>query len=465
MKENAVLIFTPIDKKYKDADTHFAPPLGLAALENYLFQYGFNVTIIDGSVKYTFDEIKSILLSSKPMFVGQSLQMLSYNNALEIAGIVHSYGGINVFGGHHATQMCDSIIYNQHDLVDYVVVGDGEEAWRHLISGSPVEEIPNIVYWKEQVCHNPCQKVDLTKVPQLDYSRIDLTPYKERLASSDFCGNQYSNYLRIYSHKGCGNRKNGNSCIFCGRSDQGIRFKDYSMYWRDIQHCVNDMKGDYIFDVGDDLLFSAQILKEYVSHKPDSINHYEMGVFGRANRVTEETSSLLRELGVVNVTIGFETGDEEVMKRCNKLNSSPAQNMVAADCLTRNGIDITASYVLGMPGENDRSLYNTLKNAEAVADIIMKNLGHMPSELVANLLEPIPGSPAFKEMQRKFPEKYVLKDRLDLEEMQRDYFYTFFDIHTYSDYHLFRKKLIKTAREMHELVSFSDSQGWLNGEL
>ena len=118
-----------------------------------------------------------------------------------------------------------------------------------------------------------------------------------------------------------------------------------------------------------------------------------------------------------------------------------------------------------MPGENEKSLYNTLKNAEEVARIVMKNLGHPPSELVANLLEPTPGSPAFKEMQRKFPEKYVLKDRLDLEEMQRDYFYTFFDIQTPADYHLLRKKLIKTAKEMHELVPFSDSQGWLDGEL
>ena len=463
--ENAVFIFTPIDKKYKDADTHFAPPLGLVALENYLIQHSFHVTIIDGSVKYTLDEIKRLLITSKPMFVGQSIQLISYKNALDIAGIVHSYGGINVFGGHHATQMCDSIIYNQHDTVDYVILGDGEEAWRQLLSGKPAEEIPNIVYWKDRVCHNPYQEISFSAVPRLDYSRVDLTPYKERLASSNFFGNQYSNYLRIYSHKGCGNRNNGNACIFCGRSDQGIRFKDPSMYWYDIQHCVNEMKADYIFDVGDDLLYSAQILKEYVSHKPDNLHHYELGVFGRANRVTEETSSLLRQLGAVNVTIGFETGDEEVMKRCNKLASSPAQNMAAADRLTRNGIDITASYVLGMPGENERSLYNTLKNSEEVARIVMKNLGHPPAELVANLLEPTPGSPAFKEMQRKFPEKYVLKDCLDLEEMQRDYFYTFFDIQTPADYHLLRKKLIKTAKEMHELVPFSDSQGWLDGEL
>jgi len=43
--KHVCLIFTPIDIKYKDALTHFVPPLGLVALENYIRKKLPNVKI------------------------------------------------------------------------------------------------------------------------------------------------------------------------------------------------------------------------------------------------------------------------------------------------------------------------------------------------------------------------------------------------------------------------------------
>ena len=466
MKKDIVLIFTPIDYRYKDAETHYAPPLGLIAIENYLHTHNRECTILDGSVVYSKKEILDILKKYKPMFVGQSIQLISYKNALEIAEFVHSYGGINIFGGHHATQMSDVIIENKGHFVDYIIQGDGEEAWLKIINEEEKANIPNLVYLNDgMIIHNGITQTDLSKVPTLDYNRIDLVPYQNKLSMSNFSNNHYTNYLRIYSHKGCSNRLNSNGCVFCGRADSGVRFKNAEKYWHDILHSVNEKKADYIFDVGDDLLYSPNILNNYLNSKPMNLEHYEMGVFGRANRVNENVAKILKELNVVDVVIGFETGDPDVMRLCNKVASSPEQNIRAARCLTEYGIDITASYVLGLPGENEKSLYNTVKNAEKVCNIIQKKLGHPPKELVANLLEPSPGSPAFMNILKKFPEKYMHRDELDLEELQRDYFYCYFDINTEQEYSSFRKLLSNAAREIHSMVKFSDSQGWLEGEI
>ena len=466
MENEIVLIFTPIDHYYKDADTHYAPPLGLVAIENFLYEHDVKCRILDGSVVYSQKEILDILKETKPKLVGQSVQLISYKNALEIAELVHSYGGINVFGGHHATQMCNSIIKNRGHLVDYVIVGDGEDAWLGLSKGEDRTKIPNLVYSeKGEVYHNDIKEVDLSNIPTLDYNRVDLYPYQNKLAMSNFSSNRYMNYLRFYSHKGCGNRQNSNGCVFCGRADRGVRFKSATKYWADVVHCINKKHADYLFDVGDDLLYSKDILQQYLSEKPECVEACDMGVFGRANRVDEMAAQMLRELGVVDVVIGFETGDQEVMRLCNKAASSPEQNIRAAECLTRYGIDITASYVLGLPGETEKSLYNTVNNAKKVCEIITRTLGRPPKELVANLLEPSPGSPAFREIVKKFPQKYKDKDDLDLEELQRDYFYCYFDITSGEEYRSFRKKLGAAAREIHSLVEFSDSQGWLEGEL
>lgn len=43
LSQKVVLIFTPIDKKYQDAFTHYAPPLGLVALENFYFVMGLQL--------------------------------------------------------------------------------------------------------------------------------------------------------------------------------------------------------------------------------------------------------------------------------------------------------------------------------------------------------------------------------------------------------------------------------------
>ncbi len=466
LQNKVFFIFTPIDTKYQDALTHYAPSLGLVALENYLYIHNISVEIIDGSVIYSKEEIIDLLLREKPLYVGQSVQLISYKNSLEIASVVHSYGGRNVLGGHHATQMCDAIMTNHGDIIDYIIVGDGELAWYSLLLGVKIPDIPNIVYKSNGVIyHNRILELDLNSLPTIDYSRIDLTPYMHNLSKSNFSDNVYTNYLRVYSHKGCGNRINGNGCIFCGRADRNVRFKSPQNFWRDILHCVNEQNADYIFDVGDDFLFSTQFLVEMLEIKPKNLKKYDMGIFGRANRITPYSSELLRKIGVVDVTIGFESGDNFVLKNCNKAFSSPEQNINAVDYLTREGIDITASYVLGMPGETKESVKNTIANAKKVVEMINKRLGRQPKELVANLLEPTPGSPAYKALVNAYPEKYYLKDFIDLEEMQRDYFKLFFGLDTLQKYLSFRSMLSEAAKEIHSMVGFSDAQGWLSQEI
>ena len=69
---------------------------------------------------------------------------------MKIAEFVHSYGGINILGGHHATQMCDAILLNNGHLIDYVIIGDGEDLHRisnqHAFRLHNEEYRPNILW-------------------------------------------------------------------------------------------------------------------------------------------------------------------------------------------------------------------------------------------------------------------------------------------------------------------------------
>jgi len=59
MNKHICLVFSPIDLKYQDAKTHYAPPLGLVALENHISRtcQNIKVTILDGSVTYSIQDI------------------------------------------------------------------------------------------------------------------------------------------------------------------------------------------------------------------------------------------------------------------------------------------------------------------------------------------------------------------------------------------------------------------------
>lgn len=462
------LIFSPIDNKYKDALTHFAPPLGLVTIHNYILSVcpGISISILDGSVTHNIKTIKEFISENKPDFIAQSVQLISYKYSIEIARYAKSYGSINILGGHHASQIAKQIISNQSDVIDYVVTGDGELALEGIINGTNMEKIPNIVFNdRGRIVTTKHVNTDINSLPALNYQIIDTKIYNLNLKNSTF-DNDIDKYLRIYSHKGCGNRGNSTGCIFCGRADKNVRFKNVSNVWKDIINILQTDSLTYIFDVGDDFLFNEKWLIELAEQKPSIINTlYQLGIFGRANRVNSDIAKLLRKINVVDVVIGFESFSSEILKKCKKRNTNPQDNFNAAKHLFDNGIDVCASFVMGLPGENKKSLKKTINGAKEITHLAESLIGRPPRELVANLIEPSPGSPAFRKIVETFPEKYINNDMLSLEELQYDYFRVFFNITELKEYELFRNVLRDAACEIHSLVDYSDSQGWLLDEI
>jgi len=469
LEKHLCLIFTPIDKYYRDALTHFAPPLGLVSIANYVksMEPNVKITILDGSVTHCMNEIIEFIYKEKPDIVGQSIQLISYKNALLIAKHAKGIGITNVVGGHHATMISDAIAINQVHLIDYVVTGDGEESILAILRDKGKINVPNIVFSENgSLIKTKKSHFDIKKSEPIDYSIISLEPYQKLLKKTTFNNYDLSgNYLRIFSHKGCANRGNSNGCFFCGRADRGVRFKTPDQFWQDISNAIETHGADYIFDVGDDFAFSNKWVSEVASKKPTFKQNFQLGIFGRANRINDKIAKCLANIGVKDVVIGFESFDKKILQMCNKKNTTPNDNYIAAEMLFRNGIDVCASFVLGLIGENESTLSKTVKGAEKIVDLAIKILKRPPREMVANLIEPTPGSPAFKELAKAFPEKYYLKDNLSLEEIQRDYFLHFFNLDSYHSYEKFRKRLSTFANEIHSLVAFSDPQGWFNNEI
>lgn len=123
------LINAPIDIRYKDSTSLFCPPLGLMSIKAYLEQKDseMEVLLLDGMIMRT-EEIINKMLLFRPKYVGISIQLLSYKNAIRICRAAKQQEAFVFVGGHHATQMSEKIISRKHNCIDCVICGDGRNS-------------------------------------------------------------------------------------------------------------------------------------------------------------------------------------------------------------------------------------------------------------------------------------------------------------------------------------------------
>lgn len=468
MIHNVLLVYPPIDPEYYMKGANDSPPLGLVVLQNYVKRHlglDTEIDIIDGEY-YSMTEIIQLIESKKYSMIGLQSMMASYNNSLFLLEIAKKNDLITFMGGHHATQLCDAILLNRNSIVDYIIQGDGEEAFAALVQDEPIESIPNLAYYKDgEVKHNFQRNVPL-EYGIIDYIEPKVFEQYYRDIGRDLERTEKLISFRSYSHKGCSNRSNSQYCFFCGRADRGVRFKKPADYVRELHYLSTLPNVKYIFEIGDDFLQDEDWLNQVVQllEVNPIPEHVHLKIFARANRITESIIPILRKLNVDEVAIGFESGSQKILDNINK-RATPQDNLDAAKLLFSSGIDTIASFVLGLPGETEETLQETYDAAMAVKELALKYLHKNPQEIIANIIEINPGAPAFRKLARFMPEKYNGKDKLDLYETQNDYFKMEFNLKTDDEVAEFRKKLVKWGNKINNLGNYTYPAGFKSEEV
>jgi len=158
---------------------------------------------------YYENEILPLIQEEKPLIVGFSItvpsQLLS---TFELIRILRksNYTGIIVIGGNTVSRLKEEMQLDWiFDLIDYVIVNQGEESLRlmyeSLIRYEPIDTIPNIIYRNAQgdYIYTSYKKID-----RKDLTCPDFTGYPV----GEYWG---INYLPIISARGCYYGK----CEFC----------------------------------------------------------------------------------------------------------------------------------------------------------------------------------------------------------------------------------------------------------
>ena len=339
------------------------PPLGLAALAAFIREKDRTVDIIDSLVhNYTAEDVIEIIREKQPTTVCLSAITAVFNRSTELAKMIQKEfpNMLIIIGGHHATIMSKRIM-EENDCFDLLVFGEGEATLADILEKFEskncnkkeflqdkelLKTIPGTVFKHEKEVTVNIARKQIEDLDTLPFPARDLLPMQKYIPLP----NQYKRLpsAHMLAIRGC-----AFSCDFCSNpAIFGHRFRARSpkKTVEEIKHLV-ETYGAKEISFWDDLL---TVNKKWVSELCEEILKEGLDItwtcYARADCVNQELLHKMKKAGCWNIFYGFESGNQQLLDNINK--RMKVQTIRDAVKWTKEaGIEIRASFMIGLPGE------------------------------------------------------------------------------------------------------------------
>lgn len=374
-----------------------AENLGIGLLSSVLDKAGFDNDIVDARL-LNYSPEKAAKEISNYRFLGVSMiscEALSWiKEFLNICRISNPNIKI-ILGGYYPTLAPERMLDMLLD-VDIVICGEGEntivEIVKALKESSSLENISGIIY-RTDAGYKKNKSREL--IPNLDYN-----PFPKRYAHK-FADENFE--ILIEGGRGC-----ANNCTFCSVKTFFSNSNCINWRGRSAESIIKEIKNvieEYplakrIRFVDPDFLgFGTNGLERAFEFckllKENNINGYKFYIETRSSMVTEENEALfkmLKDVGVVEIYLGFESGSEYILKTMNK-GILPEESIRAARLLKKWGIDFVYGFIMFTPWTSIDDLQKNINFLKKIGDVQFDKLFHC--------LDLIPGTPAVKIAEHK----------------------------------------------------------------
>jgi len=354
------------------------PALGLGYLVSMLRRalgHTIDVRLIEWGIE---DEIRDF----KPHLFCVSSVSQNFQLAKKYAKVASDAGIPVVVGGYHITEIPDNLT----ESMDVGVIGEGEYTLVELVevfrahgslAPSALSAVDGIVYWDagERV-QTPNREVvgksnrSLDELPIPDRSMMRVRPHSNMLTS-----------------RGC-----PYTCSFCAstRFWPNIRYFSPEVMIREIKQLRDDFGVRYV-TFHDDLFIAntkrLEALHELVMREGLPQQGFRFSCASSATRITDDMAQMLKEMNFVSVSMGLESGNQEVLTRLKGKAFKVEINEQAVETLHRYGIHPHGSFIIGERTETLEQMWETY-------DFIKRS----PLSLVnIYVLTPMPGTPVWHE--------------------------------------------------------------------
>ena len=353
------------------------PPIGMYSVGAVLKENHYDVEILNWCrINETPEKISEILLEKQPDVIGFSILQANRWGGIEIAKIAKR---INpevkiVFGGVSPTFLWKHFLTHFPEI-DYVVMGEGEYTFLHLIRCIEKKEYDHIGNIRG-IAFKKHGKVVRTKpaeyIKDLDQLPIPAT---------------YFEYQHLSLTRGC-----PGNCTFCGSPKfwgRKVRFHSVDYFVEELELLYK--KGINFFYFSDDTFsvnkkrvieICKKILKKNLKISWNAIS--------RVNYMSEDVISWMRKAGCIQISYGIESGSEKIRGYLNK-KITTHEIEKTFDITLKYGILPRAYFIYGSPGETRKTIQESI-------DLIKKI---KPLVIYSSVLSLFPGTALYSQYKKK----------------------------------------------------------------
>jgi radical SAM superfamily enzyme YgiQ (UPF0313 family) len=373
-------------------------PAGLAYLAASLEKSGIDVKVFDLSAcSSTLNDLKRLLEDFQPDIVGITTNIaIARQSCVTGLFIKAQFPQIKViFGGPWASMSIDFIL--QKRICDIVVVGEGEETivelCQHYEKGLDLKDVAGLAYLDQRGAvslTNPRSFID--DLDSLAFPAWHLFPDPRKYMHF----NRYFPFFPLLATRGC-----VFDCIHCTKFIHGykIRYRSVENIIAELKWLKKEFKAKEIHIIDDnftmDREYCLKVLKEIVRSGLDFKINFANGI--RADTVTPAMIHLMKRAGVYSIALGVESGNDYILRAIGK-RTSTEKIKFAADLIKKNGLFLRTFFILGLPGDNIKTMQQTIDFSKRLD----ADYAHF---FIAN---PFPGTKMNEILRRTHPDARVL---------------------------------------------------------
>lgn len=349
---------------YPNINTQVGFNYGISYISSFLKKKGIETSLLNINEKLGYpldlERIEKDVLRWAPDIIGFSVLTNQYKYAEKIAKRIKEKLDIPIlFGGIHPTMDPERTLNNPY--VDYICVGEGEEALAELILQGTPEKVKNIGYKKDGLLFfEPLRPyIDLSTLPFKDYDIYDF----QKLIDAK------NGWVGLLASRGCPFR-----CTYClnhriielykknGHLPKNyIRRHKVDEIMEEIDYIQRKYRGIKMFIFDDDIFtFDKEWLYEF-SKKYRSVTRVGFVCNAHVRIFDEEIASMLKEAGCKIVKFGLESGSERIRREVLRRFMSNKEIERAFAIAHKYGLHTSAFVMLGLPHEKTCDLLETVK--------------------------------------------------------------------------------------------------------
>jgi radical SAM superfamily enzyme YgiQ (UPF0313 family) len=369
---------------FHPVETYF-PHLGLGYIASSLRQE-MPVTFRIG-----LGHVKEWVSGWEPDIIGITSVSQYYGQAMQLANLVKHYTNSPVImGGIHISALPQTLTKD----MDVGILGEGEQTIVDLVRRlssegklTNLEEVDGIAYHKDgQVVTTKLGEMikDLDTLPFPARDILAVHPHTDMFKSLPRATEIIRAHTSMFSSRGCPYK-----CFFCASSRfwNKVRFFSAEYVVAEIEHLYLQYGVNKISFLDDLFIADKKRLIEIVEllGKRNLLGKIPFICNVRSNLVNDDLCRILKELGVVLVGMGLESGCQSTLDYL-KGNVTIEQHTQALATLRHHGIPVNPSFIIGSPYEERDDIRQTIK-------FIKDNHIHF-FEVYA--LTPFPGTPVWE---------------------------------------------------------------------